>query len=271
MSTTAIRARVVLTRPQEKNEALAVRLAAAGLPALLLPALRIRPLPSGPASLPVPADYDLIVFVSGHAGQFYLQALARHGCGDSWPAGTLAATVGVASAQKLKDSACIPSEQIIHPGHHTHQDSESLLRLLEPRLASMSRVLIVRGTHGREWLGSTLEQAGLEVARLAMYERIPEQWSDLQATQFERALNATPPVVLLLTSNESVVAVHNNIRRLGMEHAWRQTRFVVIHERIARRLQSTFTASGKVEPPMVKICQPDDDSIFQAIIQAASL
>lgn len=271
MSASAISARVVLTRPQGKNEALAERLAAADLPALLLPALRIQSLAPDPAGLATPADYDLIVFVSGHAARFYLQALARRSSDALWPAHTLAATVGVASGRSLEDSSCIPPEQIIHPQPDSCQDSESLWRLLEPRLGSMKRVLIVRGASGREWLGSKLQEAGLEVHRLAMYERIPEQWSPIQAGQLEQALNRTSPCVFLLTSGESVDAVSNNVRRLGLEHAWQQARFVVIHERVARRLQSTLQASGKVEPPMVKICQPDDDSIFQMITLAASL
>src|SRR5690606_1365564 len=127
-------ARVVLTRPQGKNEALADRLAAAGLPALLLPALRIQSLSPEPAELATPADYDLIIFVSGHAAQFYLQVLARRGGGCLWPAHTLAATVGVASARRLQDNFCIPSEQIVHPAPDSCQDSETLWRLLEPRL-----------------------------------------------------------------------------------------------------------------------------------------
>src|SRR5690606_32041063 len=103
------------------------------------------------------------------------------------------------------------------------------------------------------------------------YERIPAHWTAIQAGQLAQALSQADPCVFLLTSGESVDAVCSNIRRLGLEQAWRQARFVVIHERVARRLQSIFQASGKVEAPMVKICQPSDDSIFQMITLAASL
>src|SRR5690606_11488918 len=155
-------ARVVLTRPQGKNEALAERLIAAGLEPLVLPALRIQPLRQDPADIPIPADYDLIVFVSGHALRLYLAALSGCGAGGDWPARTLAATVGAASARLLEALPHIPRENIVHPGPDDSQDSEGLWRLLEPRLPSIERVLIVRGAAGREWLSLKLQQAGLE-------------------------------------------------------------------------------------------------------------
>ncbi|MGB6103669.1 MAG: uroporphyrinogen-III synthase [Pusillimonas sp.] len=264
-------ASVVLTRPQGKNEALARRLAATGLQTLLLPALHIRPLAHDPGSIPPPAEYDLIVFVSGHALRLYLDTLSEHTRSSGWPAHTLAATVGAASARLLEDAPYVRPGQIIYPGPDDSQDSEGLWRLLEPRLGTIKRVLIARGGTGREWLGTKLQEAGLQVRRLALYERIPAQWDTAQTGQLEQALRAGSPCVFLLTSSESVDAVHANIRRLGLEDAWGRSRFVVIHERVACRLQSLLKASGKVEPPVVKICQPGDDAIFQTIALAASL
>jgi hypothetical protein len=58
--------------------------------------------------------------------------------------------------------------------------------------------------------------------------------------------------------------------RLGLAHQWKQALFVVIHERIATRLQSVLAASGKVEPPVVKICHPGDEPALQAILALAS-
>lgn len=271
MSATAVASRVVLTRPQGKNEALAERLSGIGLPALLLPALHIQPLAPAARPVPVPGDYDLLIFVSGHALQCYLQALDRTGVDQTWPMHTLAATVGGASASLLEHSGLVPSAQILYPGPHLNQDSESLWGLLQPHLADMKRVLIIRGQSGREWLGGRLENAGLEVHRLALYERVPVQWDTRQAEQLARTLDQPQPCVFLLTSSESLDAVHGNVRRLGLEQAWARSRFVVIHERIARRLQSSLQASGKVEASMVKICQPGDDTIFHMIALAAAL
>jgi hypothetical protein len=76
---------------------------------------------------------------------------------------------------------------------------------------------------------------------------------------------------MLLTSGESVDAVHANIQRAGLIAPWSRSRFVVIHERVARRLQSLLHASGKVESSMVKVCSPGDDAIVESIRQMASL
>src|SRR3546814_6944050 len=72
---TAMKASAVLTRPQGKNETLVQRLAQAGLDALALPALLIKPVALRAQELPLPELYDLIVFVSGNAARFYIDTL----------------------------------------------------------------------------------------------------------------------------------------------------------------------------------------------------
>jgi uroporphyrinogen-III synthase len=266
-----MKANVVLTRPQGKNTQLASRLAADGWQALTLPALTLHPLITDAAQLPAPDDYDLVVFVSSNAVKFFLDLLGQRGNGDYWPAGTLAATVGHASARPLYDSGLIPHAQILHPDAEAQgQDSEALWALLQPRLHQLGRVLIVRGESGREWLGAQCEKAGSRVQRLALYGRTPAQWQDEQAAALQAVLASSQPCVFLLTSGESVDAVFANIQRLGLETAWVKCRFLVIHERVASRLQSLINATGNPEPPMVKVCSPSDDAIFQAIGQMTS-
>ncbi|KAG1436531.1 hypothetical protein G6F57_020623 [Rhizopus arrhizus] len=94
----------VLTRPAGRNEALAGRLTDAGWSACILPALEIHALDVAAADLPRPADFDMVVFVSGNAGKQYLDQLARADGSSVWPAATIAATVGPASAQGLRES-----------------------------------------------------------------------------------------------------------------------------------------------------------------------
>ncbi|NYT61235.1 uroporphyrinogen-III synthase [Alcaligenaceae bacterium] len=265
-----MKASVVLTRPLGRNELLAQRLDAAGWRALSLPALLIHPLKSDPEQLPLPRDYDLVVFVSSNAVRFYLDQLAEQSGRASWPHGTLAATVGWASAQPLYASGLLSRAQILHPDAEScNQDSEALWALLQARLPHMKRALIVRGESGREWLGKQCEQAGMQVRRLSLYGRKAAQWSDIQAKALAAALAEPESCVFLLTSSESVDAVCANIRRLGLESAWARSRFIVIHERIASRLQSAVSAAGNPAPLMVKVCPPSDDAIFQAIGQMA--
>ena len=64
----------VLTRPSGRNEALAARLRAQGWEACVLPALEILPLDCL-EGLPMPEDYDMVVFVSGNAARLYLDQL----------------------------------------------------------------------------------------------------------------------------------------------------------------------------------------------------
>lgn len=268
----AVKASAVLTRPQGKNEALASRLTAAGLLTLALPALRIKPLERSAEPLPLPDDYDLMIFVSSNAARLYIDALVEQRGPGCWPAATRAAAVGAPSARFLAESGHIPAHHILHPDpNNDTQDSEGLWRLLQPMLPSFKRVLIVRGLSGREWLGECFCNAGIQVDRLALYDRQAAIWDARQGGQLTAVLASSAPCIFLLTSGEGVDAVHANVVRLGLQDAWRGSRFVAIHERVASRLQSVLGASGKVEPPMVKLCQPDDDAIFQAIVQTASL
>lgn len=250
---------------------MAKRLGDRGLHVLNLPALVLHPL-SGVLARPVrPGDYDLIVFVSSSAARIFLKTLPLDDAGFRWPDKTRLATVGAASAQLLYDAKRIPDTHILHPDPHSDQDSESLWTLLAPSLHTLERVLIMRGESGREWLGGKLEEAGISVERMAVYGREPAEWTTENGRELAQAFESPNPCVILLTSSEGVDAVHRNMQRLGLEDAWKESRFVTIHERVASRLQSVLRASGKVEPAMVKICQPSDDAIFKTIVLAASL
>lgn len=262
-------ASVILTRPEGKNEQLAARLRDAGLEPLVLPALSLRALPAGERAFPLPAHYDLLVFVSGNAVRFYAAQLRGLSADAAWPPGLRVAAVGAATARAAQRAGVDPGA-IIQPDPRDGQDSEALWKQLSPRLGSLRRVLIVRGNRGREWLGARLEEAGLRVHRHAAYERRPAQWSAEQGRRLAAALEGGGPCICLLTSSEGVDAVYANLSRLGLENAWPSLRFLVVHERIAGRLQSVSGASGKVGPRMVKICQPSDDAIFQALVGMAS-
>ena len=260
----------VLTRPDDSNRALAGMLQARGVQVLQAPALEISRIPGVVGAGQSPACYDMVVFVSGNAVRAYLLALAEAGL-RGWPAATIAAAVGAATGQVLRDSGEIPDNMILYPDPALDgQDSESLWRALGDRVGTLRRVLIVRGASGREWLGERLEAAGVCVDRLAVYHRSPAIWSRRERSVLENMFASGKPCIFLLTSGEGVDAVHGNMLRLGLAHQWKQALFVVIHERIATRLQSVLAASGKVEPPVVKICHPGDEPALQAILALAS-
>lgn len=264
---------VVLTRPEGRNDALAARLNARGIVTQALPALSITPIDSELSALPLPGNYDLIVFVSRHAVSAYFDMLACRSGTDTWPPNTLLATVGRSSAEPLYEKAFIPRKNIYHPAPNgSHHDSEALWQSLRGIVPWPRRVLIVRGETGREWLGQKLEQSGAQVRRYSVYRRKPVIWTESQVVSIRTGLRSGRPIVCLLTSAESVAAVYANIDRLGLYAFWDRAVFVAIHERVAAYLKAMFVAApGKVGIPVVKVCSPDDDAIFQAIVLTTAL
>lgn len=262
---------VILTRPEHRNAALANRLQNPSLDVACLPALRLQPLVSSAQQMRWPHDFDLVIFVSSHAAQSYLDQLRTLRPGSLWPGHVRVATVGYASAEPLYRAGHIPAELIFHPDPaRPNQDSEGLWEVLQPVLPQIRRVLIVRGQAGREWLGAQFEKRGIQVTRLSLYQREPEAWTGEQARVLTNALTAGRPTVFLLTSSESVDAVHANMQRLDLMSQWADCRFVAIHERIADRLHTILRTAGLQARHPVMICAPNDDAICQAIRSSAS-
>src|SRR5690606_461867 len=116
-------------------------------------------------------------FVSGNSVRMYFKLLAQRAPAAGWPALTLAAAVGDATARALKDTGIVPPSHIVAPDPATcSQDSEGLWALLAPSVHRYKRVLVVRGSTGREWLGQQFEAAGAMVERVALYSRVALDW-----------------------------------------------------------------------------------------------
>ncbi len=260
-------ATVVLTRPQGKNTALAQGLAQHGVRSLELPALCVTPCFSTLATEYLPAQYDLLVFVSAQAVQFYLQAL-QHSTGYFAPHQAIA-TVGAASAAPFYEQGLDQQLRLIHPpASHPYQDSEALWDLLLPQLPTIQRVLLVRGQQGREWLSQQLLDQHKELTRCSIYQRIPAQWSAQSAIQLQRDLVKPQTVTFLLTSSESTQAIYDNMVRLGLEAAWKQAQFVAIHPRIAQKVQQLCDFSPQQMQDQVQICAPSQTAMQEALLHA---
>ena len=257
---------VFLTRPQGRNGEVPARLAALGMQVHELPALELRPLPL-PAATPRPHDYDIVVFVSRYAAQRYLSWFAEAAPAPAcWPETTLAATVGASSGRALRDSGLIPAACIIHPAADVPgQDSEALLAELQARGTLPRRVLIVRGTQGREWLTGALTGMGARVERLAVYERVPAVWPHELGRTVCAALQQPQHCVFLLTSSEGVRATAQRLESLGCLAQWSEAGFVVLHERIGATLQSVLALQPGCGARRLELCMPDDDSIVNVI------
>jgi uroporphyrinogen-III synthase len=153
---------VLVTRPEHQAAHLCQLIEAEGGAAVRYPALVIRPRPDRSAVRAAigPADrYDLVVFVSANAVRFGADILGQH---RDIPV----AAIGQATAAALNAAgyrvSLMPEEGF---------DSESLLAM--PPLADMhgQRVLIVRGSGGRELLFEAMSARGAQVQYAEVYVR----------------------------------------------------------------------------------------------------
>jgi uroporphyrinogen-III synthase len=259
---------VVLTRPAGRNEGLAQKLALVGLPSLVMPALEIQAI--AVANPPGPEAFDLVVFVSGQAVQSYMQVWLRspEAC---WPARTLAACVGPSTARALFACGVCAPPDVVYPAAGSGNDSEALWRVLQPRLSGVHRALLVRGAGGRDWLARQLVAAGVDAHSLELYRRLPVRPSQSQLEACARELQRPcRPAIVLVTSTQSLDAMADQMHQAGLLEPWLRSRFLAIHPRIAEQLHSVYSAAGMAGAPMVKLCSPNDDAIYQAIVAMAS-
>ncbi|TAK56080.1 MAG: uroporphyrinogen-III synthase [Gammaproteobacteria bacterium] len=165
---------VLITRPEHQAQPLCRLIEAEGGNAILYPALAIRARADRDALRGAIGDlntFDLVVFTSANA--------VRFGAGLLGQRRTLRlAAIGPATAAAL--NAAGYRVALMPPAG---ADSESLLAL--PELAHMSgqRVLIVRGTGGRELLARVLAERGARISYAEVYvSEAAQPAPELQAT-----------------------------------------------------------------------------------------
>ena len=148
-------ARIVITRPARQAGGLAQQIAALGGKPVMFPAIVILP-PADRSALERAqrdlAHYDYAVFVSANA--------VEYGVGDpaSWPAHLVALAPGPGTAAAL---AAVGIDQVRIPA--TTMDSEGLLALPELADVKGKRIVIYRGSGGRELLGEALSERGAQI------------------------------------------------------------------------------------------------------------
>jgi len=186
--------RILVTRPEAQAKHLCTLIEMAGGEALRLPAIEILdPVDSGHLENVVDelASYDLAVFISVNAvirGLEYI--LTRR----EWPDNVQIATVGASSAGSLLRFGLAAD---LVPA--TRFTSEALLELDELQDMSGSRVIIVRGNGGREFLHDSLVERGAEVDYAEVYRRACPV---ADARTMNRLLQPGFLDVITITSNE---------------------------------------------------------------------
>lgn len=223
---------VVLTHPDPRGRALAAMLAAAGHDVLPLPAFALREVDAGGVSRAAAAlhAWDWVIPVSPTAAQILLRARG----GAPWPPGVQAATVGAGTASVLRES--VPASCLLQPPGDLPPDADTLLAMPAFAAPHGIRVLLVRGTTGRETLAATLRARGARVDELAAYERVDTPWLAQALARLDDAARCGRPALFVFTS---VDAVHRLGGALSVDAAaWAKAQpALAVHPRMTQALR----------------------------------
>ena len=225
--------RVVVTRPAAQAEAWVARLRERGIDAEALPLIEIAaaedPAPLVDAWQKI-ASHRLVVFVSANAVEHFFAARPD---AIAWPDDVAAAAPGPGTAQALLRAGC-PAASIVSPTIEAAQfDSEALWERLRGRDWSGSRVLVVRGDGGRDWLAERLVDAGAQVDTVSAYRRFAPRFTGAARDRLDAAI-ADGGAVWLFSSSEAIA----NLEAAAGPGRFGAARAVATHPRIAARARS---------------------------------
>ncbi len=274
---------VIITRPLQQAAALTARLQARGLEVFQCPALEILPVVDAAlvrAALESLAQYQLVIFVSPNAIE---QALV-HLRGD-WPTTTAIGVMGPGSRAALQahgigaDQATIisPQHEAGGEGDQTAEnlrfDSESLLEQLKrpdsglPAALAQARVLVLRGTQGRDLIVEQLRAQGAQVDVVACYQRRAPLLTPSQQSQWRALAQSQRLLLLIATSSEGLRNLCQTIDALLDQtgRAWlRRQMLVAPHPRIAEQAKQLGFAN-------IRLSGAGDDPIVEKVSELASV
>ncbi len=228
-------ARVVLTQPAPRVEALAARLQGLGHEALAIALSRIvepgddRALRDAVERL---AQYDWAILVSPSAVQ------AAAALSPDWPAGTGVAVVGPGSRAALAGAAFRRAPSRVLSPEAPPFDGEALSGLPPLDTPSGLRVLVLRGESGSEgWIGR-LRAGGAQVDVVAAYRHeAREPAADALATLREWLGDEARPVHFVVTQTATVARLDAVLAEAGLQQRARRATVLTIHARIAAALR----------------------------------
>jgi uroporphyrinogen-III synthase len=228
---------IVITRPARQAAGLAREIAALGGRPLVFPAIVILPPADAAAVRAVQwelARYDIAIFVSANA--------VEYGVGDpaAWPAHILTLAPGPGTAAAL---AAVGIANARVPA--TTMDSEGLLALPELLDVTGKRIVIFRGSGGRELLRTALEARGATVVQVECYRRAKPQSgaAGLIDAWREKRVDA-----VTLTSGEGLDNLWTILGNEGRAHLGATPAFVP-HASIAERAKALGLREIIVTPP----------------------
>ncbi len=235
---------VLVTRPEAQARPLAERIRGAGGVALIAPSLGIEPLPDPPVLPDGPLDG--VIFISRNA---VLHGLPRVRDLLQNPQ-TLVFAVGLGTRTEL---AAQGLDEVLAP--KLEFSSEGLLSLpaLSREQVRGKRLLIVRGSGGRETLRETLVKRGAEVSYLESYRRV------IPDTDLARAIGEDTPDIAVVSSADGLANLAEMIDRQGLERLF-DVPLMVPGERVAEQVDKL----GFTQDPVIAD-NPSDAGFLKAL------
>jgi uroporphyrinogen-III synthase len=240
---------VLVTRPEQQATPLCLLLEAQGAVTLRLPAIEIKPCGEPhrlAARIGALDGFDLIVFTSANAVRFGGALLAQRR--DL----TLAA-IGPATARALKQAGF---EVRVQPAGGF--DSEALL--LEPQLQRMSgrRILLIKGSGGRQLLEHEFMRRGAEVLCVDVYERAPAKPSAAELAAVQSQIETGRLQVVTATSLD----IGGRLLDMAPATEFQKLLWLVPSERVAAALRQRGLSA-----PMLIAPSAEDQDLVTALVR----
>ena len=240
---------VVVTRPARQSTGIASALRALGGQVVEFPAIRIEPIEMDVASI-VTDDFDWLIYTSANAVAFAATRIAA-------PAQARVAAIGPATAQALRRAGIRVAAQ-----PERGADSENLLALPAFATPRGLRVLILRGTEGRDYLRRELERRGAAVQVVDLYRRVPVTPTPTAIRELATAL-ATGTAVIAVTSIDVLRALVR-IVPTELEATLRATALVVPGPRVAAAARELGW-----DGELIEAASAEDSAMTSALVERA--
>lgn len=241
---------VIVTRPAREAAQWVDDLRAAGLDAVALPLIAIKPVAdAGPlrAAWRRLADHAALMFVSATAVEHFFQ----HRDAAIALAGRRFWATGPGTTRALLRAGVPPESVDAPPPEATRFDSEALWERVHAQVSPGVRVLIVRGGDeagrptGRDWLAHEIDAAGGLRETVVAYRRLPPSFD---AAQRQLALDgAEGRAIWLFSSSEAI----GNLQRAMPGTHWHAASAVVTHARIGEAARAAGFGALRTSTPLL--------------------
>jgi uroporphyrinogen-III synthase len=243
---------VLVTRPEFQAMPLCRLLESLGATTWRLSVVDIKPLKERHAlteQLGVLENFDLILFTSANAVRFGVSLL------DEKRDLTLAA-VGPATSRALNQAGYRVAIQPREPF-----DSEALLA--HPRLEHVAghRILIIKGTHGRDLLQQELTRRGALVVCADVYERVPATVSAAALSSMQERFAAGEVQMITATSLE-IGAALLKLAPLELRSEFERVHWLIPGERVGSGLRKLG-----LKAPLLQADSAEDQDLVAALLR----